>query len=476
MALTSGRSGSSSWVERDVKLYDPLPSEKHLHYTVRALLWSMVELTTLRSSEDDDESDNYSTQVVAHPEEEEVRSLPKAFGSNKRRNNAELAEIGGFKRNAKKSKICSYNSTIEGQQNNNFFKASYINYMKRHHKSDVGCSSAHRLIELDSSFDGNVHLYSDNIFVAVLHNENGEQAYTVQVLGLADSQGEKVLVRSIGGLIGLQRMVMRRHDLLNAESYGGYHVSMLNLLLDRDVEESISLEKSPPNVLQKYFDQRYRLFRRYDEGILLDDESWYSVTPEAISQHIADYVLQLSGRRRLGGIIELFCGSGGNTIPLANISEFVVAIDHDVDKLTRLVNNAAVYGVAKCIFPIACDVHCLLEERSVLGGTPKFDLLLMSPPWGGPAYLEGGLFNLKTGFPCGDGFDLIVRSFRLCGNVVCVLPKNVDSKQLRKIQRILSGVSCRLERIFLHNKHKLSIFYVGAMFDSSKHVKCMSLV
>lgn len=28
----------------------------------------------------------------------------------------------------------------------------------------------------------------------------------------------------------------------------------------------------------KYYDQRYRLFRRFDEGIVLDTESWYSVS------------------------------------------------------------------------------------------------------------------------------------------------------------------------------------------------------
>lgn len=37
----------------------------------------------------------------------------------------------------------------------------------------------------------------------------------------------------------------------------------------------------------KYYDQRYRLFSRYDQGILLDEESWYSVTPEIIAYDIA---------------------------------------------------------------------------------------------------------------------------------------------------------------------------------------------
>jgi len=38
-------------------------------------------------------------------------------------------------------------------------------------------------------------------------------------------------------------------------------------------------------VTDKYYDQRYRLFSRYDEGIVLDTEGWYSTTPEVV--HIA---------------------------------------------------------------------------------------------------------------------------------------------------------------------------------------------
>jgi hypothetical protein len=35
--------------------------------------------------------------------------------------------------------------------------------------------------------------------------------------------------------------------------------------------------------LNKYWYQRRRLFRRFDEGIQLDDQGWYSVTPEIIA-------------------------------------------------------------------------------------------------------------------------------------------------------------------------------------------------
>ena len=37
-----------------------------------------------------------------------------------------------------------------------------------------------------------------------------------------------------------------------------------------------------PNVHEKFWAQRFRLFSLFDRGIKLDDESWFSVTPEVI--------------------------------------------------------------------------------------------------------------------------------------------------------------------------------------------------
>ena len=39
--------------------------------------------------------------------------------------------------------------------------------------------------------------------------------------------------------------------------------------------------------LEKFWFQRHALFSRYDDGVRLDAESWYSVTPELIAIHVA---------------------------------------------------------------------------------------------------------------------------------------------------------------------------------------------
>ena len=45
-------------------------------------------------------------------------------------------------------------------------------------------------------------------------------------------------------------------------------------------------------VADKYWAQRRRLFSRFDEGIELDRDGWFSVTPEAIAYHIAKRVVE----------------------------------------------------------------------------------------------------------------------------------------------------------------------------------------
>eukprot|EP00899_Mesostigma_viride_P002213 jgi/Mesvir1/11993/Mv00299-RA.2 len=72
--------------------------------------------------------------------------------------------------------------------------------------------------------------------------------------------------------------------------------------------------------LRKYFWQRYRLFSRFDEGIQLDPESWYSVTPERMAAHHAR-------RCACSFVVDPFCGAGGNTIQLAMRCEHALAID-----------------------------------------------------------------------------------------------------------------------------------------------------
>lgn len=60
------------------------------------------------------------------------------------------------------------------------------------------------------------------------------------------------------------------------------------------------------------FAQRFRYFSLYSRppGCLLDEEGWYSVTPELVADQIAS-------RCRCDTILDGFCGVGGNAIAFA---------------------------------------------------------------------------------------------------------------------------------------------------------------
>lgn len=96
---------------------------------------------------------------------------------------------------------------------------------------------------------------------------------------------------------------------------------------ERFLMRCASRSKSPyPHVPNKYWGQRYRYFSRFDEGVSMDKEGWYSVTPEAIALHIAERVC-------CDVVVDPFVGCGGNAVQFALVSHLVFAIDIDPVKL-----------------------------------------------------------------------------------------------------------------------------------------------
>ena len=138
-----------------------------------------------------------------------------------------------------------------------------------------------------------------------------------------------------------------------------------------------------PEELQKYWAQRYSLFSLYDEGILLDAESWYSVTPESIAKHharrLADVCLRHCGG--VGIALDAFAGAGGNSIQLALRGLHVISVEIDPRKAHMLAHNATLYGVRHKI-----DIVC--ADFLTIASSLKADAAFFSPPWGGPEYMD----------------------------------------------------------------------------------------
>ncbi len=57
----------------------------------------------------------------------------------------------------------------------------------------------------------------------------------------------------------------------------------------------VNAEKPADKDLNKFHKHRYYLFSKYDRGIKIDDESWYSITPENVAKHVANKVAGVFG-------------------------------------------------------------------------------------------------------------------------------------------------------------------------------------
>ncbi|KAJ7695037.1 Tgs1 protein [Mycena rosella] len=204
-----------------------------------------------------------------------------------------------------------------------------------------------------------------------------------------------------------------------------------------------------PEHLQKYFAQRTRFLSLYSSppGCLLDEEGWYSITPELVADRIAE-------RCRCDTILDAFCGVGGNAIAFAKTCERVIALDISPTRLALARHNAQIYGVADRIEFILMDyisfANSYLSIRN--DASPrKIDVVFLSPPWGGPGYLAGDTrpssptkpeaaesthpsYTLASIQPI-HGADLFRLSRRITPNVAYYLPRNT---RLDEIGALLS--------------------------------------
>lgn len=141
------------------------------------------------------------------------------------------------------------------------------------------------------------------------------------------------------------------------QSNDTYHALDVDFQKDEDEEYEIVYQVPPelapyaltrssqiPPSIRKYWKSRTALFSYFDGSSttgmlpLLDEQSWFSVTPESIAARIAQ-------RCQSNIVLDAFCGAGGNAIQFALTCQHVLAIDIDPVKLLLARHNAEVYGV-----------------------------------------------------------------------------------------------------------------------------------
>lgn len=271
-------------------------------------------------------------------------------------------------------------------------------------------------------------------------------------------------------------------------------------LPDGDCGDGILNPYPKTEVQDKYWSQRRRFFSRFDEGIQLDKESWYSVTPEAIATH---HSKMLVGAKEGIVIFDAFCGCGGNAIGFAKNPKvkLVVGIDLDANKLEKTANNAKIYGVPPEKLLLIqgdaigiidsyragiLDVARVIAKQPVVPDAPEksyrigdtsmlptlVDAFFFSPPWGGSGYTQVGnkgysLSNIQISTTDShkrvNGFELLEKAVQSAGikPIIFFLPKNINGLELAKdVHKAGCTGPLVMEQNYLNGKLKAVTAYV----------------
>lgn len=216
--------------------------------------------------------------------------------------------------------------------------------------------------------------------------------------------------------------------------------------------------------LRKFYQHRYTLFTRFDDGILLDKESWYSVTPEKVAKHIAERcyasLMHKNGEKRSLLVLDAFCGAGGNVIQFAQTFDLVTACDIDMVKLEYTRHNAKIYKCEKNI-ELICDSYENVFNAFIESNL-KPDMIFMSPPWGGVSYQHSQEIDLVNEMPI-DNYKLFEHASKITKNIAIFLPRNSNLKQVAFMAGL--GGSVEVEQNYLDGHLVAITAYYGDLVN-----------
>lgn len=251
------------------------------------------------------------------------------------------------------------------------------------------------------------------------------------------------------------------------------------------------------------FYQRERYFSLYDQGCLLDEEGWYSVTPEGIADVIAE-------KCRCGTVLDAFCGVGGNAIAFARTCErgkryeihcpyfsltngfilyfAVIAIDTSETRLRLARHNAVIYGVQDRIEFILGDYVSFVKGYTSLPEHARttIDVVFLSPPWGGMNYTASPQKQppgkeVDEDTPSDDlsysldrikplpGAELFHLTRRITPHVAYYLPRHVNLQQVSELLPATTGATCQQQKLEGEEKIEVQEAWVG---NKLKAVTC----
>ncbi|KAA8910389.1 hypothetical protein TRICI_004187 [Trichomonascus ciferrii] len=204
-----------------------------------------------------------------------------------------------------------------------------------------------------------------------------------------------------------------------------------------------------PKELRPYYYKRHTLFSKYDQGIQLNHEQWYSVTPESIARITA---VQLRLRYPdCETVLDAFGGAGGNSIQFAlHLPNKVYHCELDPETSRLATHNAKVYGVKDKIEFINRDFYSL-DPNDI----KKVDHVFISLPWGGPSYLKLEYWDLHDH----GVFKAVDHARKFSRNISLFLPKSSKLDQVAEL--VDNNDSADVDYMFVRGYCKGICVYIG---------------
>lgn len=115
-------------------------------------------------------------------------------------------------------------------------------------------------------------------------------------------------------------------------------------------------------------------------------------------------------------------------------------------------HNAEVYGVAD-------RIEFICGDFVKLGPALKADVVFLSPPWGGPEYLNAGVFDLESCMVPLGGSKLYKISRDITENVAMYLPRNINTDQVCISWQYVLSTKLVVFRYVAANMHMIVIIF-----------------
>lgn len=189
----------------------------------------------------------------------------------------------------------------------------------------------------------------------------------------------------------------------------------------------------------KFYRKRRYLFSKYDLGIELDNESWYSVTPESVGEYIAQRVVDKLGSNQIC-VLDAFSGCGGNVIQFGKLCKKVYGCEIDEAKIQYCQNNCKIYGINN--YKILLKDY--LESKSVDFDNNKISAVFLSPPWGGVGYTQMEKYTFEYMHP--NFNDTLSKSLEFSKNLILYIPRNTDVSEICSVLSIYASEMNELGR------------------------------